>query len=106
MIFAGVDKTGSRVFGTHPSGTYRGYKARTEGAGRETVFNILKDEYKEGMSFQETTKLAIKCLAKALEARQLPLRIKVCTVPADTKKMGFLTDERTEAILKELGVGK
>ena len=27
IIFGGVDKTGPRVFGTHPSGTYRGYKA-------------------------------------------------------------------------------
>jgi len=106
MIVAGVDKTGSRVFGTHPSGTYRGYRARTEGAGRETVFNILKDEYKEEMSLKDVTKLVVKSLAKALEARQLPPRIKVCTIPIGTKKMEFLTDEETEATLKELGAGK
>src|SRR5512136_3418150 len=106
MIFAGVDKTGPRVFGTHPSGTYRGYKARAEGAGRETVFNILKEEYKEDMELENATKLAVKCLAKALEARQLPLRIKVATISTETKKMEFLTDEKTEAMLKELGTGK
>jgi len=106
MIFAGVDKTGSRVFGTHPSGTYRGYKARTEGAGRETVFNILKEEFKEEMGIKETTKLAIKCLTKALEARQLPPRIKVATIPTDSRKMEILSDEKVEGIMKELGVGK
>jgi proteasome alpha subunit len=106
MIFAGVDKTGSRVFGTHPSGTYRGYKARTEGAGRETVFNILKEEYREEMGLKDVTKLAVKCLAKALEARQLPPRIKVAVVPAETMKMEFLSDEKTDSIMKELGVGK
>jgi proteasome alpha subunit len=106
MIFAGVDKTGSRVFGTHPSGTYRGYKARAEGAGRETVFNILKEEFKEEMNLEDATKLVVKCLAKALEARQLPLRIKVAIVSTETKKMEFLTDEKTEAMLKELGAGK
>jgi len=106
MIFAGVDKTGSRVFGTHPSGTYRGYKARAEGAGRETVFNILKEEYKEEMNLKDATELVVKCLAKALEARQLPLRIKVAIVSTETKKMEFLTDEKTEAMLKELGAGK
>jgi len=106
MIFAGVDKTGPRVFGTHPSGTYRGYKARAEGAGRETVFNILKEEYKEDKSLKETTKLAVKCLAKALEARQLSPRIKVAVVSTETKKLEMLSDEEIDGILKELGVGK
>jgi proteasome alpha subunit len=106
MIFAGVDKTGPRVFGTHPSGTYRGYKARTEGAGRETVFNILKEEYKEDMELENATKLAVKCLVKALEARQLPPRIKVAVIPSEDKKMAILADEKVEAIMKQLGVGK
>ena len=106
MIFAGVDKTGPRVFGTHPSGTYRGYKARTEGAGRETVFNILKEEYKEDMEIENATKLAVKCLTKALEARQLPPRIKVAVIPSENKKMTVLTDEKVEGIMKQLGVGK
>ena len=106
MIFAGVDKTGSRVFGTHPSGTYRGYKARAEGAGRETVFNILKEEYKEEMGLKDATKLVVKCLVKALEARQLPPRIKIATIPAETMKMEILSDEKVEAVMKDLGVGK
>ena len=106
MIFAGVDKTGSRVFGTHPSGTYRGYKARAEGAGRETVFNILKEEYKEEMGLKDATKLVVKCLVKALEARQLPPRIKIATIPADIMKMEVLSDEKVEAVMKDLGVGK
>ena len=106
MVFAGVDKTGSRVFGTHPSGTYRGYKARAEGAGRETVFNILKEEFKDDLSLEETTKLTVKCLAKALEARQLPPRIKVAVVSTETKKLEMLSDERIEGLLKELGAGK
>lgn len=106
MIFAGVDKTGPRVFGTHPSGTYRGYKARAEGAGRETVFNILKEEYKEDMELENATNLAVKCLTKALEARQLPPRIKVAVTPLETKKMTILADEKVEGIMKQLGVGK
>ncbi len=106
MIFAGVDKTGNRVFGTHPSGTYRGYKARTEGAGRETVFNILKEEYKEEMNIKDATKLVIKCLVKALEARQLPPRIKVAIIPADTQKMEILSDEKVGPIMKDLGASK
>jgi proteasome alpha subunit len=106
IIFAGVDKTGTRVFGTHPSGTYRGYKATALGAGRETVLAILKDEHREEMSLEENTKLAVKCLMKALEARQLPPRIKIAVISAATKKMEMLTDEKVEGYIKELGSSK
>jgi proteasome alpha subunit len=106
IIFGGVDKSGTRVFGTHPSGTYRGYKATALGAGRETVLSILKDEYHEGVSLEENTKLAVKCLIKALEARQLPPRIKIAIIPAATKKMEMLTDETVEDYIKELGSSK
>ncbi|HII85534.1 TPA: archaeal proteasome endopeptidase complex subunit alpha [Candidatus Bathyarchaeota archaeon] len=106
IIFAGVDKTGNHVFGTHPSGTYRGYKATALGAGRETVLAILKEEYKENETLVNATKMAIKCLTKALEARQLPARIKVAVIPVATKKMEMLTDETVEAHIKELGSSK
>ena len=106
IIFAGVDKTGTRVFGTHPSGTYRGYKATALGAGRETVLAILKDEHREEMSLEENTKLAVKCLVKALEARQLPPRIKIAVIPAATKKLEMLTGEKVEGYMKELGSSK
>jgi proteasome alpha subunit len=106
IIFAGVDKTGNHVFGTHPSGTYRGYKATALGAGRETVLAVLKEEYKENITLEAATKLVIKCLSKALEARQLPARIKVATISVATKKMEMLKDETVEAHIKELGSSK
>ena len=106
LIFAGVDKTGGRVFYTHPSGTYRGYRATAIGAGRETVLGILKDEYKEDANLEDIIKLAVKCLVKALEARQLPLRIKIAVIPAETKKMEMLPDDKIEGMIKDLGSGK
>jgi proteasome alpha subunit len=106
IIFGGVDKTGTRVFGTHPSGTYRGYKATALGAGRETVLAILKEEYKEDLTLEQSTKLAVKCLVKALESRQLPARIKISVIPATTKKMEMLSDDKTDAYIKELGSSK
>jgi proteasome alpha subunit len=106
IIFAGVDKTGGRVFGTHPSGTYRGYKATAQGAGRDTVLAILKDEQRDDLKLEEAIKLATKCLIKALEARQLPPRIKIAVIPAGTKKMEMLSDEKTEEYIKQVGSGK
>ncbi|HVO36656.1 MAG TPA: archaeal proteasome endopeptidase complex subunit alpha [Candidatus Acidoferrum sp.] len=106
LIFGGADKTGTRVFYTHPSGTYRGYKATAVGAGRETVLGILKDEYREDLNLEDTTKLAIKCLAKALEARQLPPRMKIAVIPVETKKLEMLSDEKINGYMKELGLSK
>jgi proteasome alpha subunit len=106
IIFGGVDKTGAHVFGTHPSGTYRGYKATALGAGRETVLAILKDEYREDLSLEENTRLTVKCLVKALEARQLPPRIKIAIIPKATKQLQMLTDEKVESYIKELGSSK
>jgi len=106
LIFGGVDKSGSHVFGTHPSGTYRGYKATALGAGRETVLAILKEEYRENLGLEENTKLAVKCLIKALEARQLPPRIKIAVIPTETKQLQMLTDEKVESYIKELGSSK
>ena len=67
---------------------------------------LLKDEYREDMNLEENTKLAVKCLVKALEARQLPPRIKIATIPAAGKKMEMLTDETVEGYIKELGSSK
>jgi proteasome alpha subunit len=106
LIFGGVDKTGSHVFGTHPSGTYRGYKATALGAGRETVLAVLKDEYRDDLNLEECTKLAAKCLIKALEARQLPPRIKIAVISTETKQLQMLADEKVESYIKELGSSK
>jgi proteasome alpha subunit len=105
IIFGGVDKTGSRLFGTHPSGTYRGHKAIAIGAGRETVNNILKEEYREDMNLEGAITLAVKCLVKTLEARQLPPRIKIAVIRSSDQKMEMLSKEKIEEFIKKLGVG-
>jgi proteasome alpha subunit len=102
IIFGGVDKTGPRVFTTDPSGSYRGYKAVAVGIGRETVEGILNEEYREDLSLDDTIKLAIKCLTRALEARGEPKRIKISFVPKETQKLQALSEEKIEAIQREL----
>ncbi|MBX5327284.1 MAG: archaeal proteasome endopeptidase complex subunit alpha [Candidatus Bathyarchaeia archaeon] len=102
IIFGGVDKTGSRIFSTDPSGSYRAYKAIAVGIGRETVENILKEEYKENMTLEELIKLCTKCLVKSLEARNEAPRIKLAVIPAATKKLKMLTDEEIDKYMKQI----
>jgi hypothetical protein len=46
-------------------------------------------------------KLAVKCLVKTLEARQLPVRIKIAVIPVATKKFVMLSNEAVEGYIKE-----
>ena len=96
IIFGGVDKTGNRIFATDPSGSYRGYKAVAVGIGRETVEGVLKEEYREDMSLNESVKLAVKCLTKTLEARGEPKRIKIGVIPSATKTLRMLSEKEIE----------
>jgi proteasome alpha subunit len=100
IIFGGVDKTGTRLFSTDPSGTYRAYKAVAVGVGREAVEGILKTDYKEDMELEEVAKLAIKCLKKALQARDEQLRMKIVVIPTSTKTWRSMPDEEVEKHLK------
>ena len=101
MVLGGVNKTGPHVFGTHPIGNYMGYKATAVGAGTETVLSMLKEEYREDLTLEESIKLAAKCLVKALQARELPLRIKIAVIPVATKKLVMLSDVAVEGYIKE-----
>jgi len=96
IIFGGVDKRGNKLFVTHPSGSYGSYKAVAVGIGRETVENILKKEYREGMSLDETIRLAVKCLTRSLEARGETPRVKIAVVPSATKEFRVVTDKELE----------
>jgi proteasome alpha subunit len=96
LIIGGVDKKGNRLFATHPSGSYRSYKAHAVGVGRETVTKVLKDEYREEMNLEEAIKLAVKCLVKALEARGANPRIRIAVIPAKTKKIHLLSQKQIE----------
>ena len=102
IIFGGVDKTGGHLFTTDPSGSYRAYKAVAVGIGRETVENILKEEYREDLTLKEAIKLAVKCLVKSLQARGEKPRIKIAVIPADTKRFRTLSDKEVEEYIKEV----
>jgi len=100
IIFGGIDKTGNRLFATDPSGSIRGWKAMAIGVGRETVEGILKTDYNENLDLDAATKLAIKALVKAQEARSEQPRVKVAMIPAATKRLKILTDEEIETYRK------
>ena len=100
IIFGGIDKTGSRLFATDPSGSIRGWKAVAVGVGKETVEGILKTDYDQKMDLETAIQLAIKSLVKAQEARGEQPRVKIAVIAAATKKMRMLSDSEIEKYMK------
>tara|TARA_B100000953_G_scaffold11389_1_gene10206 strand:+ start:116 stop:850 length:735 start_codon:yes stop_codon:yes gene_type:complete len=62
LIVAGVDRRGSRIFVTDPSGTYVPYTAVAIGGNSDEVNDYLEKNYKKEMSMDDAMSLAITAI--------------------------------------------
>ncbi len=106
LIFAGIDKRGSRVFWTDPSGAYLAYKAWAIGSGGDASNEILEAEYDDAITLDDAIVLALKCMAKIMEGKITPQKVRMAIIPTKTKKFKKLTNEDIEKYLKKLNSGK
>ena len=90
LILGGVDKTGNKVFKTHPSGSYRSYKATAEGIGRERAEGVLNEEYRGDMTLNDAIKLVMRSLMKDLKTRKEEARVTIAVVSAETRSFTML----------------
>jgi len=68
LIIAGVDPLGPAIFDLDPvGGTEEEKKFFSSGSGSPMALGVLEDSYKEGMSLDEGTKLAIRSIRSAIE---------------------------------------
>src|SRR5207244_282047 len=72
MLFGGVDKKGSRLFWTDPSGAFFAYRAWAIGAGGDAANEILEAEYRDNLTMDEALLLGMKCMTKVLEGKREP----------------------------------
>ncbi len=62
LLISGIDKKGSGLFETEPSGTMMEWKAQAIGRGAEKARKVLQRGYKDRMSTEDSVKLLIKAL--------------------------------------------
>ena len=87
LIIAGIDKSGSTIFLTDPSGTYISYDAVAIGAGADQVTEYLEKYYKRDMSFEEAAALAIESIYLVSEEKEGVKHIKMAHILNDAKLM-------------------
>jgi proteasome alpha subunit len=93
MIIAGVDKTGSRVFSADPSGSYRGYRATAVGRKSDEANKVLEEGYKQDLTLEEATKLAVEAVKIASDGEVDSKILKVAVVPVETRTFRRLSEE-------------
>jgi len=87
LIIAGIDKSGSTIFLTDPSGTYISYDAVAIGAGSDQVTEYLEKYYKKDMSFEDAAALAIESIYLVSEDKEGTKHIKMAHILNDAKLM-------------------
>jgi len=106
ILFGGIDRKGSRIFWTDPSGAYLAYKAWAIGAGGDAANEILEAEYKDSITQDESVTLALKCMSKVLEDKIDAQKIRIALIPSATKKFVKLTPADVDKYIKRLESAK
>jgi proteasome alpha subunit len=96
LILAGVDKNGSNLFLTDPSGTYIGYDAVAIGAGSDQVTDFLEKSYKADIPMAEAAALAVECIYIVSEDKSSTKNLKMAIIDTEGHAMRKVEDEELE----------
>ncbi len=92
IIFIGYGDR-PHLFVTDPTGIFVEYKATAIGEGDAVVKELLEKQYKETISFDDATRMAMAALKKALGNDFDVARIDGAYIPKETKQFKRLTRE-------------
>ena len=95
LIIAGVDDD-VKLYVTHPSGSFYGYKACAVGANYQVIREFLEKEYRDGITVEEAILLAIRALVKASKEELTPERIEIAVITKKDKMFRKLPEEEVK----------
>jgi len=102
LFFVAIDAKGTQIYTTSPSGIYRAFKAYALGSGEATAREYLKENYKEGMSFDEIIKLALNTLKESIDEDPTKENIRLVYIKAEDKKYHECSKDEVEQFLTTL----
>ena len=92
LIIAGVDKNGTKIFVTDPSGTYVPYSAVAIGGNSDEVTEFLEKNYKNEISVDDAITLAISAINLKSDEKGVK-HIRMTKIKSDTKLFEKVSDE-------------
>ena len=96
LIIAGVDKSGSPIYLTDPSGTYISYDAVAIGSGADQVNEYLEKYYKKDMSLEDAAALAVESIYLVSEEKEGVKHIKMSQITNDAKLLTKVAEKEIE----------
>lgn len=102
LFFVAIDAKGTQIYTTSPSGIYRAFKAYALGSGEATARKYLKENYKEGMSFDEIIKLALNTLKESNDETATKENVRLVFIKAEDKKYHECSKDEIEQFLTTL----
>ena len=106
LIFCGVDRTGSHVWKTDPSGNYVAFNAIAIGSGSEKVIELLEKQYKDDISFDDAIILALESIFTSSEEPTDIQNIKMSIIDSETHTMRSLSDDEMANYAKKANLSK
>ena len=106
LIFCGVDRTGSHIWKTDPSGNYVAFNAIAIGSGSEKVIELLEKQYKEDISFDNAVILALESIFTSSDQPTNIENIKMSIIDSETHAMKNLSDDELANYAKKVNTGK
>ena len=102
LIIAGVDRKGTRIFVTDPSGTYVPYAAVAIGGNSDEVTDFLEKNYKEEMSMDDTISMAIAAINLKSDEKGVK-HIRMSKIKSDTQQFEKISNEELAKYAKAVG---
>jgi len=102
LFFVAVDAKGTQIYTTSPSGIFRAFKAYALGSGEATAREYLKENYKEGLSFDEIINLALNTLKESIDEDPTKENIRLVYIKAEDKKYHECSKDEVEQFLTTL----
>ncbi len=99
LIISGVDQRGNLIYVTDPSGTFVSYSAVAIGAGADDVNAFLEKNYKDDMSLDDASALAIAAIELKSETKE-EKSIKMSRITKENRTLQKVNDADLEKYSK------
>lgn len=99
LIISGVDQRGNLIYVTDPSGTFVSYSAVAIGAGADDVNTFLEKNYKDDMSLDDASALAIAAIELKSETKE-EKSIKMSRITKENRTLQKVNDADLEKYSK------
>ena len=95
LIIAGIDRKGTKVFVTDPSGTYVNFAAVAIGGNSDEVTGFLEKNYKDDMLLNDAASLAVAAINLKSDEKGVK-HIKMSRIRSDTKLLESVSSGELE----------